>query len=173
MTAAADFGGKVFVIDSKNCCQNIQILAEEAHELASSQMAAAEIAAHLEEMKGSLEMRFVPESLEYLKRGGRIGLLTASLGSILKIKPIISFKNSILSSSKKVIGMGKAISELVKGISAQARKIYVCKIGKSDFFEILLSKVKEQFKNAIIKIGEISPVIGAHVGPGTVGIAAI
>jgi len=171
--ASADFGGKVSVIDSEGCCQTILFLIEEALELIEKGKTKAEIVEAVSALREKTSMQFVPESLDYLKHGGRISLLSASIGSILKIKPLLLFKGGKLTNNKKVIGMVKAVNELVSLVSENAKKIFVCCIGKSSYLESLKNKVMQKFKDITIRIGEISPVMGAHVGPGTLGIACL
>jgi fatty acid-binding protein DegV len=62
---------------------------------------------------------------------------------------------------------------MVNLITENVKKIFVVCIGKSEFFETLKAKVVETFKNIPIRFGEISPVMGTHVGPGGLGIACI
>jgi len=171
--AALDFGDKVSVIDSEGCCQTIFFLVEEMLDMIKAGNTKQEIVSSILELRSKTLMQFVPESLEYLKHGGRISLISASLGSILKIKPILLFKGGKLTNNRKVIGMNRAVNELVNLISDNVKKIYVVCIGKSSYFEGLKEKVVEKFKDISVRFGEISPVMGTHVGPGTLGIACI
>jgi DegV family protein with EDD domain len=171
--ASEDFSDKVSVIDSEGCCQTIFFLVEEMLEMIKKDKTKTEIVNHINELKTKTSMHFVPQNLEYLKHGGRISLISASIGSILKIKPILLFKGGKLSNNKKVIGMHKAVNELVNIITENVKKIYVVCIGKSAYFDSLKAKVVEKFKDISVRFGEISPVMGAHVGPGTLGIACI
>jgi DegV family protein with EDD domain len=171
--AQEEFTDKVSVIDSNGCCQNIFFLVEEMLDLIKEGKSRQEIVEIITALRDKTCMHFVPESLDYLKHGGRISLLSASIGSILKIKPILQFKAGKLSNIKKAIGMNRAINELVNLISDNAKKIFVVCIGKSTFYDTLKAKVTEKFKNISVRFGEISPVMGAHVGPGTLGIACL
>jgi len=171
--AAQEFSDKVSVIDSDGCCQTIFFLIEEMLEMIKQGKTKAEIVNEILALRDKTSMQFVPASLDYLKHGGRISLLTSTIGTILKIKPVLLFKGGNLTNNRKVIGMNKAVNELVNLISDNAKKIYVCCIGKSPFFETLKEKVKEKCSQISVRFGEISPVMGTHVGPGTLGIASI
>jgi len=171
--ASQEFLNKVSVIDSDGCCQTIFFLVEETLEMIKAGKSKTEIVDAITALRDKTAMHFVPENLDYLKHGGRISLLTASIGTILKIKPLLLFKGGKLSNTCKVIGMNKAVNELVSKISENVRKIYVCCIGKSSHYEALKIKVVEKFKNISVRFGEISPVMGTHVGPGTLGIACL
>ena len=64
-----------------------------------------------------------------------------------------------------------AINELVASIPAGVKKIFALCIGNSEYFHSLQEKLKKKFENIVVRVGEICPVLGTHVGPGTVGVA--
>lgn len=161
----------ISVVDSRGCAQLMLLCIEEAVELIEKGKSRAEIElAIIDMMKVSSEI-FVPVTLKHLIRGGRIGGVSAVIGSLLHVKPMLTFSNGVLYGKRKIIGMNKAVRELVLEIPKTVRKIYVMQIYRSDFFLPLLEKVKEAFPHIAIKKGEIGPVVGVHVGPGTIGIA--
>ena len=171
--AAEKYGGKVRVVDSGMTCQALWLLVEEIEDMIGAGRSLAEIADAMETIKKKAFIQFVPETMEYLKRGGRINLLAASIASILKIKPTLTFNDGVLTNSKKSIGMGRAVRELVDGIPTKIKKIFAIHIGDNPFFEKLKNAVVEKFRNLDVRSGNISPVIGAHIGPGAIGIAYI
>lgn len=171
MTSRPD---QIFVIDSGACAQSELLLIEEIVDLIENQnKSASEIAEIAEELKQKLYIDFVPSTVEYLKRGGRMNLLTAALASVLSIKPILNFRNGVLTCTKKCIGMGKALIELVKGIPQKFKKIYVCYIHESDVLQQLIDKVNKLFNLNILEGKQIGPIIGSHIGVGAVGIACL
>ncbi|NCB47936.1 hypothetical protein EOM81_13115, partial [bacterium] len=119
-------------------------------------------------------LQFVPQSLEYLKRGGRMSHIQMAIASVLQIKPVFLFKDNNLSVAKKTIGMHLAINELVSRIPQNVKKLFALHIGDENvFFESFVKKIKEKFSEIVVKISNISPVVGVHVGPGTIGFASI
>ena len=123
-------------------------------------------------LKENLEIQFVPETMEYLKRGGRIGKLSATLASILKIKPVFSFKNGMISIKKKVLGIGKAISDMISLLPQKLKKLYVCYI----YDDTNVDTIKRKLEQSNIKydgIVNVTPVFGSHVGIGAIGIASL
>lgn len=174
---SANVGAKglsqVSVIDSGAVCQSAQFLIDEALKRISEGESRKNIVEKLEEMKLKTSLNFVPINLEYLKRGGRMSHLQVSIATVLKIKPIFSFKNNNLSVAKKAIGMNMAINDLIAMIPKNVKKVVALCIGSSPFFDSLQQKIKEKFSEISLKINVISPVIGVHVGPGTVGIACL
>lgn len=112
---------------------------------------------------------FIPESFDNLKKNGRIGTLKAVVASFLKIKPIVLFKEGVLS-DKKSIGMAKAISDMIKQVPEKIRKLFVIKAGHPSYFNDFKQKVVDYFKGIAVEEGIVSPVVGAHVGP-SIGLA--
>lgn len=172
LLAAKNFDGQnITVIDSKSCAQLMLILVEKAVSMAEEGKSRDEIEKVLNVMREEGEEVFVPVTLKHLIRGGRIGGVQAIIGSLLHVKPLLGFSNGVLSCKRKVIGMMKAINEIVSEIPKTAKYIYVIHIYKSNFFDRLFNKIKEKFPDLNIKTGEVGPVVGVHVGPGSIGIA--
>ncbi|MGN1100026.1 MAG: DegV family protein [Christensenellales bacterium] len=167
-----DHDDRITLVDSGTACQAIYFMCVDAVELIGSGATRAEVVGMLERKKSECLTAFVPESLTCLKRGGRIGLLSAALGNVLQIKPILLFKNGALSCAKKCISMQKAVRELLLDIPSKIKRICVMRTGASRFFGMLKSKVAELFPDIGIYECVASPVIGAHVGP-AVGIACL
>lgn len=118
---------------------------------------------------------FVPESLEFLRAGGRIGRAAALLGSVIKIVPIITVFDGTPQVVAKVRTMKKAVEEMVRTFKADVeqfglKRVIVHYIGpKTDVLEKLKERVEEIAGHAV-DVMPVSPVIGVHVGP-AVGIS--
>lgn len=164
---------KIFVVDSMQCSQSAFLILEETVRLRDSGLGGKELAEKCAELTPKACIEFVPETMEYLKRGGRISLVKALIASILNIKPILSFKNNSLTVAKKALGMGMALNEMVKAVPKTVKEIFVCCVDKSKFTQALKEKVLKVFPKTRIRDGLINPVVGSHVGPGSVGIAYI
>ncbi len=121
---------------------------------------------------------FIPGTLEFLHRGGRIGGAAALLGSALKIHPILETRNGVIEACEKVRTMSRAMQRMVE---LMERKVGSCsRVMAASLYadipelaETLLHLVKERLGNRIQQtwFSTISPVIGAHIGPGAVGMA--
>lgn len=162
---------KIFVIDSGQTAQSQLLFLEQIIELIEQGKTAKEIFDMQENLRKSVCIQFVPQTMEYLKRGGRIDLLSATIASVLNIKPILSFKNGKLENTKKCLGMQKAISEMVAEIPKTVKKIYVCYIHEAEWTQKLMDKVNQAFNFGITQAKKIGPVIGSHIGIGAVGLA--
>lgn len=118
---------------------------------------------------------FVPESLEFLKAGGRIGRAAALLGSVIKIVPVITVLDGTPQVVTKVRTMKKAVEEMVRTFKADVdrfglKRVMVQYIGpKTEVLEKLRERV-EEIAGHTVEVMPVSPVIGVHVGP-AVGIS--
>lgn len=165
-------GGKnITIIDSRAAAQLTLLGVEKAVELIEQGYTREQIVAELAAISEIASEIFVPVTLKYLIRGGRIGGVSAVIGSLLHVKPLLAFKNGVLASRKKIIGMGKAIKEILSQIPSTVKKIYVLRIYNSEYFAPLYDAVTKAFPNIAVKKAEVGPVVGAHVGPGTIGVA--
>ena len=119
---------------------------------------------------------FTVDDLNYLKRGGRISAATAAIGTMLSIKPVMHMDNE-----GHLVAVGKArgrkaalcqlldtMGELGEGLEGQTT--FICHSDCMDDAQYVASQMKERFGVAQANINWIGPVIGAHTGPGTIGI---
>ncbi|MEW8955231.1 DegV family protein [Clostridium sp.] len=117
---------------------------------------------------------FIPDNLEYLKKGGRIGSASALVGGLLKIIPILTVEDGVTTVLTKIRTKKKAIEEMIKKALKDEEdfgmgEIVVHHINALDEAKELAFKLKEVF-NIEARICDIGPVIGLHVGPGAIGI---
>ena len=179
MIAAADYPGRIFVVDTKTAAIGAGILAELALELADSGMSADEIAGRITEERDKVCVIAMLDTLEYLKRGGRISRAAAFTGGLLSIKPVIGLKDG------EIVILGKA-----RG-SRQGNNLLVTEIGNAggvDFdkpvllgytglSDLLLQKYIEDSHSLWaggtdrLHSTPIGSVIGTHAGPGAIAAA--
>ena len=168
---------KVYVVDSQGNTQTILGYVMEAVNMRKTGATCKEIIARIEELIPNSCVSFIPDSLEYLVKGGRIGKVSATIGTILQIRPIITFKKGVLS-DKKSFGMQKAMKDLIATIPQKLKRLFIIHIADTKFFDNLKKLVydslaKRPDKDEIeVYEGEIGPVNAAHVGP-AVGLAWI
>lgn len=164
---------KIVAFDSKTATAGGRIFVEEVMELIEAGATFDEILKQITIIQEKIQVDFIPQTMEYLKRGGRIGTLSATLASVLKIKPLFRFKNGVVSVTKKAIGLSKAITDMIMQVPKTFKKIYLLYIHKNDNVQLLKQKVCEMLNVEEPKVLAVSPVFGSHVGVGAVGIATL
>jgi DegV family protein with EDD domain len=128
------------------------------------------------ECRESLKIWFAIDTLEYLRRGGRIGMASAWIGSTLKIKPILSVESEMVP-IERVRTSGKAFERMVdyaRGRHADGADAWVVQhIQAHEQAERLADTCRELFGNEPVWVGEVGPVLGVHTGPGLLGVGGI
>ena len=176
--AAEEFPGKVFVVDSANATIGERILVERGLELMDQGLEAAAIAAKLEEEKGDIRLVALLDTLEYLKRGGRVSASVALVGGLLAIKPVVAVQEG------EVVVLGKArgskngnnllIQEIQK-TGVDFSRPY--KLGYAGLNDSLLQKYIAdsaalwEGHTDSLPTGTVGSTIGTHVGPGAIAVA--
>ena len=117
MIAANDYPDSIFVVDGTSVAIGTGILAELALRLRDQGLSAAQIAAKLEEEKGNIRIVALLDTLEYLKRGGRISATVAFAGSLLSIKPVIAVQDGVIQMLGKARGSKQGNNLLVQQIA--------------------------------------------------------
>ena len=123
-----------------------------------------------------LKVWFAVDTLEFLRRGGRVGGAQAWLGSTLKIKPILSIESEILP-IERVRTSGRAFERLIEYLTARhddgCDTFFIQHIHAPDQAERLVERGREIYGREPEFVSEIGPVIGAHVGPGLLGVSGM
>ena len=167
---------KIEMIDSRSNCMQAGFAILEAAKAASENKSLDEVVNIAKNVIENSRFIFAPETLDYLKKGGRIGSASALLGSLLQIKPILTVENGKTTVFTKVRTKKKAVDKIVDTVLEQNSKtpikgIIVHHINcESEGLE-LADRLKKSLNLESIKIQSIGPIIGLHVGPGSIGVA--
>ena len=179
MIAASDYPGRIFVVDGTSVAIGTGILAELALWLREQGLTAEEIAGRLEEEKEKIHVVALLDTLEYLKRGGRISATVAFAGGLLSIKPVIAVKDGVIQMLGKARGSRQGNNLLVQQIE-KAGGVDFDKpvlLGFSGLSDALLTKYIEDsrdlWKNGTESLvtTSIGSVVGTHAGPGAIAVA--
>ncbi len=166
------------VVDSKSISMGLGYMVIEAAKAAEKQMNFEAISKHIMAVRERLSVFFVLSTLEYLKRGGRIGKVSGTLGQLMNIKPIIMVNpEGIYTTYTKVRGRKQSIEKMYdiarETIAKAASNVAIC-YGGAQAEAISLAKRIEELPNLKeIFLCDVSPVIGVHTGPGTLGFAIL
>lgn len=180
-TFSKEYEGKVLVVDNRRISVTQASAVIAARHLADNGMPAEEIKEYLEEMALEASIYITVESLEYLKRGGRIRSMEALAGEILNVKPVIRIKGGLLEPYCKVRGRKKAKKEMEDVIRADGQALME-KYG-ADRMELYIAhadaeseacewaeRIEGLFPGKKAHIAKLPMSICCHVGPGTIGV---
>lgn len=170
--AKNDTEGDIHVFDTLTLSLgSAQFIAKACELLESNEsINASEMIQKLEEIRSSVSLYFVPDTLEYLKRSGRASLTTATIGNLLKIKPIFSVEDGSIFIKEKVRGKKHAIHELVKLImerydTLEDKNIIIGCGDNLDDFEKLKEEVQDKIKCKKLYFMRGGACICSHTGP--------
>ncbi len=176
--AAGDREG-IYVVDSDNVTVGTSILVEEALNLIDAGLSAKEIAAKLEEDKERILVIALLDTLEYLKKGGRISPTVAFIGGILNVKPVINIEHGVINVLGKARGSKHGNNLLVEEIQKSGGVDFDMPVllGYTGLTDNLLLKYIDDSKplwdnsSEELRYTSIGSVIGTHAGPGAIAVA--
>jgi len=169
-------GDNIHIVDSKSASLGFGMLAIAAAEAAARGAGVEECLAAINKLKERTQLYFLVDTLEYLHRNGRIGRASALFGSLLNIKPILSIdpEEGVIYPVDKVRGSRKAMSRivelLVERYGGQTIDVQFIHAQAEETADQLQAMLKEKFTVRNSAVYELGPVIGTHVGPGTIGL---
>jgi DegV family protein with EDD domain len=173
---AAHAGRRVEVIDSRSACGGLTLIVLAGAAAARGGAEIETVVQRVHDAQRTTRIWFAIDTLEYLHRGGRVGGAQAWLGGALKIKPILTVDGSI-TPVERVRTSGRAFERMVGYMherKADGADAWVVQhIQAPEQAQKLVERGREIFGSEPVLVSEIGPVIGAHVGPGLLGVAGI
>lgn len=176
LLAERGLGERIEVIDGETACGGTGLLVLAACAAARSGASLREVVERVRETRRALRIWFCLDTLEYLRRGGRVGKATAWLGGTLRIKPILSLEYEIVP-VERVRTAGRAFERMV----AYAQELHdagadgwvVQHIQAPEASQRLIERCREVFDSEPVFTSEVGPVIGTYTGPGLIGVGAV
>ncbi|MGN1369317.1 MAG: DegV family protein [Aristaeellaceae bacterium] len=178
----APYAGRVFVVDNGRVGTPLHRSVLDAIELVEKGLSVRECKAALEGARNDVVIYIAVETLEYLKRGGRISSTTAAVGTLLNIKPILTLATGKLESYKKARGMHKACETMLESIrsdlairfqEAHARgDVFLLAAGSADAEATAkwLRQIEAAFPGMPVLYDDLSMGVSCHTGEGALGI---
>jgi DegV family protein with EDD domain len=167
---------RVQVLDSRTGCAGHGLMAIAAANAVRAGGDLKAAAAAAQALRGVMRIIFAVDTLEFLRRGGRIGSAQAWIGSALKIKPILSIEGEIFP-VERVRTSGRAVERLVRELRErrdEGADVFVIQhVRAPDVAERIAGRGREIYGRDPEVVSEIGPVIGTHTGPGTIGVCAL
>lgn len=177
--AAAEYEGKVYVVDTMQFCISYYILVEYAVRLRDAGKSAKEIADEITRVREKAIVLAVFDTLEYLKAGGRLSSTAAFVGEILSIKPVITITNGIVDVIGKARGSKKGNNMLIEKVKAIGGIDFTMPVvtgytGLSDeYLQKYLEDSRDLYDGDISDIRKVSvgATVGTYAGPGAIAVA--
>jgi DegV family protein with EDD domain len=168
-------GREIHVIDSRSASMGFGMLAQVAAELAEEGVSAQEIARVVEDRKADVDLYVTLDTLEYLKRGGRISGASAAVGNLLSIKPIITVVDGVVKKVDQVRTRSKARERTLELLVARPlERATILHTTQAD-----VEAFREEFRQrsgldeSRIQTMTVGPSVGPHLGPGGVGATVL
>ena len=182
MMLAEDYDGKVEVVNNQRISVTQRQSAMDAKELAAKGMCAAEIKEKLEAVKFDSSIYITLDTLKYLKKGGRITPAAAALGTLLRIKPVLTIQGEKLDAFSKARTAKQAKTIMLTALAKDLEERFHDKNAEHTYLEIahtcneegakeLEEALKEQYPGVPITIAPLSLSIACHIGPGSFAVA--
>lgn len=163
---------RVHVIDSRLVSMSLGLLTLAATEMAAKGASADQVAARVTEMRDKVQTYFSVATLEFLRRGGRIGRASALLGSVLQVKPVLCISDGLVTPLERVRTFDRALNRVIELTREIDRGKGLCVIVGHADAEADAERVARELEPVAetLMIQPLGPVVGAHAGPGVVGV---
>ncbi len=168
-------GIEVYPFDSEISCMVQGFYVLEAAEMAAAGKAPQEIIARLEEMKKSIRAYFMVDDLSHLQRGGRLSSAQALIGSLLQVKPLLHFTDKKIVPFEKIRTRKKALKRVVDLLeedvkSGEPYRAVIIHANREEEALEWKNELEGQFPNVEFMVSYFGPVIGTHLGEGSMGL---
>lgn len=167
----------VHLVDSGTTTMGLAWLIHEAIAMRDQGMKAQAILEKLQALKQKVVIYAVIENLEFLKKGGRLSTVSATVGTLLNLKPIIQIKDGVVEVVQKVRGTKKAykwmLSKALEDKVDVAKHVFFGHTDAPSKLESFMTTAKEHLKATMTKTIEIGITVGTHGGPGCIGIGFV
>jgi len=169
-------GLRIEVVDSLSTSMGLGFQAMAAAEAARAGASLEEVVEAAQRVRYRLHVLFVVDTLEFLHRGGRIGGAQRFLGTALKIKPLLELEGGRIEPLEQVRTKKKAVARMLEIAverrgTAPAPRAAVVHADAMEAAQVLQQEVQAALGAEEVYLAEVSPVIGTHTGPGTLGVA--
>jgi DegV family protein with EDD domain len=167
---------RIHVVDSRTTAVGLMTMVIAAGEAIAAGKGIPEIRTMLARMIDESCLYFSVDTLEYLHKGGRIGAASRFLGTLLNIKPILYVHEGKIQPLDKTRTTKKArkriLDEVAQAVGQRPSRVGVVHIQAEEAAQELAERVRERLNCVSLHLSEVGPVVGSHVGPGTLGLGA-
>ena len=166
-------GREIEIVDSRTASMGVGLLALLAAELAAAGRSAPEIASAIEQRRDDIDLYVALDTLEYLRKGGRISGAQAAIGGLLSVKPIITVREGLVVTADRVRTRARARERCLELLTARpAERVSILHTMAPDveaFRAELIRRIPGGIDPARVSIQPVGPSVGPHLGPGCLG----
>ena len=162
------------VYDSLQVSYGLAFLVRQAARMAQQGNTADQIMEQLDLLRPKVGVYFVMESLENARRGGRVGAIRVLAADLLKVKPILTFRDGLVYDQGVVRGYSKAVDRVLERYRQKAQfggEVFLFHADRQELAEEVEKRLLEIDPQAKVQIGWVGAVIGIYTGPGCLGLA--
>jgi DegV family protein with EDD domain len=168
---------EIHVVDSGSASMGEGLLAQMASEMAAAGRSATDSVAVLEDRKADLNLFVALDTLEYLKRGGRISGSRAAIGTLLSVKPIITIKDGVVETVDRPRTRSRARERVIELLTERpVERVGILHTMAEDiegFREALIKRMPGGVDPALVSVQPVGPSVGPHLGPGGIGAVVL
>lgn len=163
---------QVEVIDSQSASLGLGFLAMTAAEAASQGSSLRDITTIVRRVISQIHITLFVDTLDYLQRGGRVGRAQAFVGSVLNVKPILKLEDGEIQPVERVRTRAKALERLYEFIELfpHIERMALVYTTTPEDIDALMRRIESFVPSNKIMVGQLGPVLGAHLGPGAIGV---
>jgi DegV family protein with EDD domain len=171
----ADEGARIDVVDSQTISLGMTFMAAAAAKAAREGATPEEIRRKLDNIAARLHIYVVLDTLEYVRRGGRIGRARAFLGTLLRVKPILSLQEGEVHPEERVRTRSHALDRIFQLATSypEIEEIGVAYSTNAEEAEGMKRRLEEALDGVKVQMTRLGPVIGVHAGPGVLGVGIL
>ncbi|HVR31494.1 MAG TPA: DegV family protein [Acidimicrobiia bacterium] len=161
----------VRVVDSRTVSMALGLTVMAAAEAAAAGADLSGVAAAATDATDRVDIVVALDTLEFLKRGGRVGGAQALIGGLLDVKPLITVEDGVVAAAGRVRTRSKARAAIIELATANSDASHMAVIhGRADDIDEVATTIRDLVGDHVF-VAELGPVVGTHAGPGTIGVA--
>ena len=170
-------GRPIDVVDSYSVSVGLGLMVQEAAKMAAAGATRAQIVAQMLQMRDEIRITFALDTLEYLQRGGRIGKAQALVGGLLNFKPLLGIQGGEVMPVGRARSRRKALDTMLEMLAHEVKargpqvRLAITQAGVPDEAAQVAQALSKEFRTPHVFTCILGPVVGVHVGLGTIGAA--
>lgn len=175
LNVSRDTNIKVHAYDSKNIAYIQALMVLKAHEMVNSGSSVADVFETLDKYRENNKWYFAVDTLKYLIKNGRLSKFSGTLGTFLKIKPLLEIdKEGAVNTIEKIRTTHKALARVLEKYLEDTKDknvlTYISHAHSDEYAKLLIEKINEVYPQREVKVSYLTPVVGAHTGPKAIGL---